>query len=90
MRFQINFDCTPEEAREFFGVPDLMPMQTAMMDQINAKLMDQMKTMDTDTLMQTWIPALFQGWSEMQQNIWKSMGGMANVNINPEPKSKSK
>ena len=90
MRFQINIDCTPEEARKFFGVPDMMPMQQAMMDQLNSQLMENMKTMDTETLMQTWVPAIFQGWSEVQQNFWKQMGGMANVNINPEEPKKKK
>lgn len=79
MQFQINIECTPEEARKFFGVPDMMPLQQQMMDQLNARLMENMKTMDTESLMQTWVPAIFQGWSEVQQNFWKQMS----VNINP-------
>lgn len=90
MRFQINIDCTPEEARKFFGVPDMMPMQQAMMDQLNSKLMDNMKTMDTETLMQTWVPAIFQGWSEMQQNFWKQMSNNVSVNIDPDDSSAKK
>ncbi len=84
MRFQINFDCTPEEAREFLGVPDMMPMQQAVMDQLNTKLMDNMKTMAPEDLMKTWVPAIFQGWSEVQQNFWKQMTSMANVTVNPD------
>lgn len=79
MQFQINIECTPEEARKFFGVPDMMPLQQQMMDQLNSRLMENMKTMDTEALMQTWVPAIFQGWSEVQQNFWKQMS----VNINP-------
>lgn len=87
MRFEINIVCTPEEARAFFGVPDMMPMQQAMMDKMNSHLMDNMKTMDAETFTETWMPAMFR-WSEMQQNFWKQMGQMGGVNINPEPKSK--
>ncbi len=90
MRFQINIDCTPEEARKFFGVPDIMPMQQALMDQLNAQLMENMKTMDTESLMQTWVPALFQGWSDVQKNFWKQMSSMGNVNINPDPQKGDK
>lgn len=90
MRFQINFDCTPEEARKFFGVPDMMPMQQNIMDQINSQLMENMKTMDSETLMQTWVPAIFQGWSEVQQNFWKQMSSMSNVTINPDEPSETK
>ena len=35
MKFTINVDCTPEEARRFFGLPDS--------DQINAHMQENMK-----------------------------------------------
>ncbi len=35
MKFTINVDCTPEEARRFFGLPDV--------DQMNAHMQEQMK-----------------------------------------------
>lgn len=84
MRFQINIDCSPEEARKFFGVPDVLPLQQALMEQLNAKLADNIKTMEPDALLQTWVPALFQGWSEIQQNFWSQVGKMGGVNINPQ------
>ncbi len=83
MQFQINITCTPEEARKFFGVPDMLPMQQALLDQINGQLSENMKSMAPEDLMKTWVPALFQGWSDIQQNMWKQM--MQNVNINTEP-----
>lgn len=79
MQFQINITCTPEEARKFFGVPDLLPMQQALLDQINGQLSENMKSMAPEDLMKTWVPALFQGWSDIQQNMWKQM--MQNVNV---------
>jgi hypothetical protein len=30
MKVHIDIDCTPEEARTFFGLPDLQPMQEAV------------------------------------------------------------
>ena len=36
MKFTINVDCTPEEARRFFGLPDLDQMNEAMAE--NMKL----------------------------------------------------
>jgi hypothetical protein len=32
MKFTINVDCTPEEARRFFGLPDLDQMNEAMQE----------------------------------------------------------
>lgn len=85
MQFQINITCTPEEARKFFGVPDMLPMQQALLDQINGQLSENMKSMAPEDLMKTWVPALFQGWSDIQQSMWKQM--MQNVNINTDSSS---
>ena len=38
MKVTVTVDCTPIEAREFFGLPDVQPMQAAMMEQIQAKV----------------------------------------------------
>ena len=81
MRFSINVDCTPEEARQFFGLPDVLPMQQDLMDQLSKKLAENIQTMEPEALMKTWVPALFQGWSDMQKNFWGQMGGM-NFNMN--------
>ena len=34
MKVTIEVDCTPLEAREFMGLPDVQPMQTAMMEKL--------------------------------------------------------
>ena len=31
MKIKIEVDCTPEEARNFFGLPNVKPMQEAVM-----------------------------------------------------------
>ncbi len=76
MRFEVNVECTPEEARQFFGLPDLMPMQKDLMDMLSRRLSENIQTMEPDKLAKTWLPAMFQGWSDMQQNFWNQMGDM--------------
>jgi hypothetical protein len=39
MKVTIEIDCTPLEAREFMGLPDVQPMQAAMMDKLQEKMM---------------------------------------------------
>lgn len=73
MRFTVNLDCTPEEAREFFGMPDILPMQQAMMEEVSKRMSEGIQTMEPELLMKTWVPAIFQGWSQMQQNWWSQM-----------------
>lgn len=76
MRFQINLDCTPEEAREFFGMPDIMPLQQTMMEELSKRMSEGIQTMEPDVLMKTWVPAIFQSWSQMQQGWWSQMSQM--------------
>lgn len=58
MKVTVNVDCTPEEARHFFGLPDVKPYQDemlqAMMDKMNAS-MDQM---DPEAMMKLWQPLM--------------------------------
>jgi hypothetical protein len=77
MRFQVNLDCTPEEARQFFGLPDIIPMQQAIMEELSKRMAEGIHTMEPDVLMKTWVPALFQGLSQMQQNWWTQMSNMS-------------
>ena len=37
MKVKIDIDCTPEEARTFFGLPDLGPLQQAMLKAMQEK-----------------------------------------------------
>lgn len=93
MKFQINIDCTPEEAREFFGLPDVLPMQQDLMEEVSRRLSENIQTMEPELLMKTWVPALFQGWTDVQSQFWNQfsqMGGKmgkhdANFNFDPTP-----
>ena len=73
---KVNFDieCTPEEARAFFGLPDVQPLQERMMKELEDKMLENLKSMDPETIVQTWLPATIQGWGEMQKMFWQQMG----------------
>ena len=72
MKFNIEVDCTPEEARTFLGLPDVKPMQDRMMQQIEEQMQANLKAMDAETLMKTWLPAGMQSWEQMQKAFWGS------------------
>ncbi len=82
MRFEISIDCSPEEARRFFGVPDVAPMQQAFIEQLQSAMGEHIK-MDPESMAKVWGPAMMQGWqgvSDMQQKFWQqiaSVSGMA-------------
>lgn len=73
---KVNFDieCTPEEARAFFGLPDVAPLQERMMKELEDKMLENLKSMDPETIVKTWLPATIQGWGDMQKMFWQQMG----------------
>lgn len=76
MKVKFDIECTPEEARKFFGLPDVVPMQEKLMEEIEAKMQENFRNMDAETIVKTWMPATMQGWGEMQKMFWAQMGGM--------------
>jgi hypothetical protein len=61
MKVTFNIDCTPEEARQFFGLPDVVPMQEMMMKEVEAKMQDNIKNLDPESFMKTWMPSKMPG-----------------------------
>ncbi len=82
MKFTINCDCTPEEARAFFGLPDFQPMQEAVLADMQAQMQKNMAAMEPDNLMKMWFPqgaaGGMQAFSDLQRSIWDQMMGIAN------------
>lgn len=79
MKITIDVDCTADEARHFLGLPDVKPMQDAMMREIQDRMMANLQAMDAETLFKTWLPAQMQGLEQMQKFFWsqfnKGSGG---------------
>ncbi len=74
MKFTIDVDCTPEEARQFIGLPDVVPLQDKMMKELEDRMLENVRTLDPETFMKTWMPATVQGWGDMQKMFWGQMG----------------
>lgn len=74
MKVRIDIDCTPEEARQFFGLPDVRPMQETLMAEIEARMKANLTAMDPETMLKTWLPASIQGWEQLQKMFWSQMG----------------
>lgn len=70
MKIKVDVDCTPEEARTFLGLPDVQPMQKAVMDDMTHRMTQAMAAMDPETMMKTWLPASIQGWEQIQKAFW--------------------
>jgi hypothetical protein len=77
MKVTLDIDCTPEEARRFFGLPDVQPLQAAMMQEIEGRMRQALSGTDAETLMKTWLPlgiqGGMQGLDQMQKMFWAQM-----------------
>ena len=66
MRATIHIECTPAEARAFFGLPDVQPMQAAMMDRLQERMMSEMDRFSPEALVNQWLATLPQNVERMQ------------------------
>ena len=80
MKVNVEVTCTPEEARAFFGLPDLGPMQQRVMGEIEERLRSSLGAMSPEAIFKTWIPASMQGveqMQQMQQAFWSQLANIA-------------
>jgi hypothetical protein len=74
MKVNIEIDCTPLEARQFFGLPDVGPMQAAVMDKLQQQMTSNIDKMNPEALLQSWFsfdPKL----AERFQDLFVTMAG---------------
>jgi hypothetical protein len=74
MKVNIEIECTPLEARQFFGQPDLGPMQTAVMDKLQQQMTSNIDKLNPEALLQSWFsfdPKL----AERFQDMFTAMAG---------------
>ena len=73
MKISIDVDCTPDEMRRFFGLPDVTPMQERLMAEMEKKMMENLAAMDPESMMKTWMPFGMEGLEKMQKAFWSQM-----------------
>ena len=54
LKVTVECDCTPAEARAFLGLPDVAPLNEAMVAEMQKRLTDNVAAMQPDELMKTW------------------------------------
>ena len=57
MKIKIDIDCSPQEARAFLGLPEVAPLQDAMMKELEKRLREGLKSMDPEALIKAWLPS---------------------------------
>ena len=74
MKVTIQIDCTPEEARVFFGQPDLKPMQEAVMSRIEKQMLDSVSAMSPDAILKMWLSFIPQNAEQFREAFTRFFG----------------
>ncbi len=73
MKITFDIDCTPEEARAFLGLPDVRPMQEALMAKVEERMAANLEAMSPEALLKTWLPAGVQSMEQLQNMFWSGL-----------------
>ena len=75
MKITINIDCTPIEARTFFGLPDVTALNDAMVSQMQMRFEKGLDPQEVDQAVRAWMSGASAGLGEWQKAFWAAMKG---------------
>ena len=75
MKIHLDLECTPEELRGFFGLPDVKPMQEELLKEVEARMRANLQALDPEAMMKTWLPAGLKGFEQLQEMFLNQMAG---------------
>ncbi len=73
MKTTINIDieCTPAEARSFLGLPDVEPIQAAVMERLQERMVSEIDKFSPESIINQWVSAFPQNAERMQEMFAK-------------------
>lgn len=75
MKISLDIDCTRDELRGFFGLPDVKPMQDQLLKEVEERMRASLKALDPETMLKTWLPAGLKGFEQLQEMFLNQMAG---------------
>lgn len=76
MKVTVEIDCTPDEARRFLGLPDVAPMQDAVLAKLQERILGAVDTAAPEALLKAWMPL---APDQMQHAFARLFGAFAGV-----------
>ncbi|HVZ99499.1 MAG TPA: DUF6489 family protein [Caulobacterales bacterium] len=55
MKFTVNVECSPEEARRFIGLPDVTPLNEKLVEEMTTRMEKNLALMSPDTMLSSWM-----------------------------------
>lgn len=76
MRLTINVDCTPEEARAFFGMPDVGPLNEMIVAEMTRRAQENLDTLaDPERFFTQMMTMGGKSFEQFQSMMGAAMGG---------------
>lgn len=79
MKCHIDFDFTPLEARQFFGLPDVQPLQATILAEIEKKMLAEMDRFSPDAVLKSWLSMYFQAPEQFRDAFSTMLKGMGSA-----------
>lgn len=73
MKITIDIDCTPEEAREFMGLPDMQELQKSFMESFTTQMKDASASLSNEDYMRLWKDIGLENMQSFQKTFWEQM-----------------
>ncbi|HVY86301.1 MAG TPA: DUF6489 family protein [Caulobacterales bacterium] len=55
MKFTVNVECSPEEARRFIGLPDVTPLNEKLVEEMTTRMEKNLALLSPDTMLSSWM-----------------------------------
>lgn len=73
MKVNVQIDCTPEEARAFFGLPDLAPLHDLYVERMKTMMTDGVSRADFEKMTKSWMPGMADSFEQWRQLMLAAM-----------------
>jgi hypothetical protein len=75
MKINLDIECTAEEVRKFFGLPEVEQLQEALLKEVQERLTANIKAMDPKAMLEAWLPATLKGVEQLQELFLSKVAG---------------
>ncbi len=76
MKISVDIDCSPQELRQFFGLPDVESLQKEFMSQMKNHMKKGLTAEDMDKMMKNWAAGAISGMEQFQSLFQSALSGM--------------
>jgi hypothetical protein len=67
MKVTFDIECTPAEARAFFGLPDLTPIHDLYLERLKTTMTEGVSPADFEKITRAWMPGIVDGFEQWQK-----------------------